>query len=95
MLLSDIKHSATLKSIQTKNIDVSLFPDISALRKHIRVLNFKKYHETHKNEYNEQLKKYYNEKKKKLNGLSGMELRSLKKRLNTILKKKQIDMRLR
>ena len=96
MLLMDIKHVATRNAVERKNIDVSKFDDLTSLRRYMKHLNFKKYHENHKEEYNLNIKKYYYEKKKKLvNGLSGKEIRELKNKLNKIMKKKKNDLKFR
>lgn len=63
MRIEEIKHRATLKSIQTYNIDVSLFENIEAIRKHIRSLKSKKYRESNKDYFRDYMYERYNAKK--------------------------------
>lgn len=43
MKLEDIRHRATLKSIETYNIDVSPFENIEQVRKYVKSVKSKKY----------------------------------------------------
>lgn len=95
MLLSDIHHRLTLNAIKNHNIDVSQFENITDLRKHMRKLNFKKFHEINKDKFNEKIKQYYHEKRKLLNGMTGQELRNFKKKLEKLIVKHKDNMKLR
>ena len=79
MLLSEITHKATLKSIETNNLDISIFENIYELRKHLKQIIRLKFRATHgivKNqirpkviqmkEYNQYYKEYYMKNKDRI-----------------------------
>jgi hypothetical protein len=95
MFIEDIKHKRTLQSIQDNNVDISKFDTLEALRKHLRALCFKKYHSKNRIEYNKKIREYYKAKMPSLNGMTKRDLRFFKKRLEKLIAKQRLDIRLR
>lgn len=58
MLLSEITHKATLKSIETNNLDISIFENIDQLRKHLKQIIRLRFRETHGIVSNPRIRKF-------------------------------------